>query len=309
LHNIVDADVRDEDTADATLANISTLKSELGGTLLAASHLLESPDSEDANDTLKDADHINLELDWEKGSLVGDVPLQSDAQLGTNLLSAIDKYNSLSPTGQETVFDSDNDVCRGFIRVAMDLRRPIHVVSGSQPPCVFTVTDESGSLNSLRDGERTLTSFYLPPDTVKALHVTSRTTTRDVIRSLLSKFHVADNPHKYVLYEKTLLETGAAGGCDPLSLGRVRQRRLRDEERPLLLALRWCLHDHEAAVNKRFVLQENDPGDVAWESFSLPELRNFLLILDREEAWYKKRIHDRYESTRAVMQQMLEEKK
>jgi len=44
-----------------------------------------------------------------------------------------------------------------------------------------------------------------------------------------------------------------------------------------------------------FVLQENDPGEITWDSFTYPELRNFLLILDREEAWYKKRIHEKYE--------------
>ena len=36
-------------------------------------------------------------------------------------------------------------------------------------------------------------------------------------------------------------------------------------------------------------VQENDPGEIMWEQFSLPELKNFLLILDREEAWYKRR--------------------
>jgi hypothetical protein len=38
-----------------------------------------------------------------------------------------------------------------------------------------------------------------------------------------------------------------------------------------------------------FGVQENDPGEILWEQFSLPELKNFLLILDREEAWYKRR--------------------
>ena len=39
----------------------------------------------------------------------------------------------------------------------------------------------------------------------------------------------------------------------------------------------------------KYFLQENDPGEIQWEQFSLPELKNFLLILDREEAWYKRR--------------------
>ena len=46
---------------------------------------------------------------------------------------------------------------------------------------------------------------------------------------------------------------------------------------------------HCIANGKHFFLQENDPGEIQWEQFSLPELKNFLLILDREEAWYKRR--------------------
>lgn len=53
-----------------------------------------------------------------------------------------------------------------------------------------------------------------------------------------------------------------------------------------MLAVLW-MKDPEN--NKKFVLQENDPGEIQWEQFSLPELKNFLLILDREEAWYKRR--------------------
>ena len=53
-----------------------------------------------------------------------------------------------------------------------------------------------------------------------------------------------------------------------------------------MLAVLW-MKDPDS--NKKFVLQENDPGEVQWDQFSLPELKNFLLILDREEAWYKRR--------------------
>jgi hypothetical protein len=57
---------------------------------------------------------------------------------------------------------------------------------------------------------RTLTSFYLPSDTVKVLHVEAETTTADVIRNLLKKFRVVDNPHKFALYVKRASEAGKA---------------------------------------------------------------------------------------------------
>ena len=58
-----------------------------------------------------------------------------------------------------------------------------------------------------------------------------------------------------------------------------------------------------------FVLQENDPGEIVWESFSFPELKNFLRILDREEAWYKKRIHEKYEFLQHYLQDLVEKKR
>lgn len=96
-----------------------------------------------------------------------------------------------------------------------------------------------------------------------------------------------------------------------------------DEERPLVLALVRCLQETkdeiiasesaEVDLDKRccyFVLQENDPGEmISWESFTTPELKNFLRILDREEAWYKKRIHEKYELVLQIMQRHMEEKR
>ena len=84
-------------------------------------------------------------------------------------------------------------------------------------------------------------------------------------------------------------------------------RKLKNEERPLVHALLWCKEG--LSDEKYLVLQENDPGDISWDSFSTPELKNFLLILDREEAWYKKRIHDKYEAVRVHMQALVNEKR
>ena len=87
---------------------------------------------------------------------------------------------------------SISGTCKGFIRVVLNLSRPINVLPGTKPPSVLNLTQES--LKSQAD--RTLTSFYLPPETEKTLCVTNAT--RDVIRSLLSKLRIVDNPHKYV---------------------------------------------------------------------------------------------------------------
>ena len=90
------------------------------------------------------------------------------------------------------------------------------------------------------------------------------------------------------------------------SLSRLKLRRLNEEEKPLMLALLWM---KDPDCTKKFVLQENDPGEIQWEQFSLPELKNFLLILDREEAWYKRRIHEKYENVHQTINELLLEKR
>lgn len=47
------------------------------------------------------------------------------------------------------------------------------------------------------------TSFYLPSDCVKQIHISSTTTVREVIQGLLKKFMVQDNPRKFALYRQT----------------------------------------------------------------------------------------------------------
>lgn len=47
------------------------------------------------------------------------------------------------------------------------------------------------------------TSFYLPKDTIKHLHVISLTRASEVIEALLKKFMVVDNPRKFALFERT----------------------------------------------------------------------------------------------------------
>ena len=66
--------------------------------------------------------------------------------------------------------------------------------------------------------------------------------------------------------------------------------------------------DHDYNLQPMINVQENDPGEIEWEQFSLPELKNFLLILDREEAWYKRRIHEKYETVQEEILRLLHEK-
>ncbi|OCT88893.1 hypothetical protein XELAEV_18017523mg [Xenopus laevis] len=54
-----------------------------------------------------------------------------------------------------------------------------------------------------------------------------------------------------------------------------------------------------------FVLREHETGDVMWEAFSLPELQNFLRILDKEENEQLQSLKRRYTSYRAKLEEAL----
>jgi len=212
----------------------------------------------------------------------------------------VSKYNAVMPVGQGTDWCPDKNIYSGYIRVEMNLTRPINVISGTRPPSIYNIMSED-TIN-----DRTLTTFYLPPGTEKALHITSQTTTQDVVRVLLKKFRVADNPHKYALYERNMDDTRKDSLPKSKSLSRLKLRRLNEDEKPLLLAILWM---KDSDKNTKFVMQENDPGEIQWEQFSLPELKNFLLILDREEAWYKRRIHEKYETVQQTIHELLQDKR
>ncbi|KJH52250.1 Ras association domain protein [Dictyocaulus viviparus] len=131
---------------------------------------------------------------------------------------------------------------------------------------------------------RTITSFFLPRNTVKTINIDSKTTTRQMIVTLLRKFRVADNPRKFALYECT-----HENDTDTCTLLR-KMTRIADDVCPLKVILSW----QNANSGHALVLQENDTGDILWDAFEVPELDNFLRILRMEEQQYQWQIRQRY---------------
>ncbi len=83
----------------------------------------------------------------------------------------------------------------GFIKVQFKLARPVSV-----PPPKKGSHDAGAKKAS---GVKRRTSFYLPKDASKHLHISSRTSAREVIEALLKKFTVVDNPGKFALFERS----------------------------------------------------------------------------------------------------------
>uniref|UniRef100_A0A673KUD9 Ras association domain-containing protein 5-like n=1 Tax=Sinocyclocheilus rhinocerous TaxID=307959 RepID=A0A673KUD9_9TELE len=183
----------------------------------------------------------------------------------------IDDYNSkVTENGMKL---SSDGTYTGFIKVYLKLRRPV---------TVFSVDGKSPGPCSSSDSSDNRTSFYLPSDAVKQLHISSTTMVREVIQGLLKKFMVQDNPRKFALYRLTRRDSQDLFQKLPLS------------ECPLYLRL-LAGPDLE---NLSFVLKENETGEVEWHAFSVPELQNFLIILEKEEKERMRQVEQRYAAYR-----------
>ncbi|XP_012791561.2 ras association domain-containing protein 3 [Sorex araneus] len=124
-------------------------------------------------------------------------------------------------------------------------------------------------------------------DCLNTLHISSANTVREVIEALLKKFLVTESPSKFALYKRCHRED------------QVYACKLSDREHPLYLRLVAGPRTDTLS----FVLREHEIGE--WEAFSLPELQNFLRILDKEEDDQLQSLKRRYAAYRLRLEDAL----
>ncbi|XP_046731669.1 ras association domain-containing protein 5 isoform X2 [Silurus meridionalis] len=196
----------------------------------------------------------------------------------------IEEYNStLSENGMKL---NDDGTYNGFIKVHLKLRRPVTLLSNEA-----NSSGNSDNGSAAADISEKRTSFYMPSEAVKQLHVSSTTTVREVIEGLLRKYMVQDNPLKFALYKQMHRH------------GQDLFQKLLDSEHPLVLRL-LAGPDLEKLS---FVLKENETGEVEWHAFSVPELQNFVTILVKEENERVRQVKQRYLAYRNKLEEALKE--
>uniref|UniRef100_A0A8C8VLK6 Ras association domain-containing protein 5 n=1 Tax=Pelusios castaneus TaxID=367368 RepID=A0A8C8VLK6_9SAUR len=198
----------------------------------------------------------------------------------------IDTYNS-KVTNSLLMKQNDDGTYTGFIKVHLKLRRPVTVPATIRPQSIYDALKEV----NLADMADRRTSFYLPLDAVKQLHISSLTTVSEVIQGLLKKFMVMDNPQKFALFKQMQRD------------GQVLFQKLPLTEYPLYLRL-LAGPDTDSLS---FVLKENETGEVEWDAFSIPELQNFLMILDKEEKDKIQQVQKKYNIFKQRLQETLKE--
>ncbi|XP_061314293.1 ras association domain-containing protein 1 isoform X2 [Pezoporus flaviventris] len=230
-------------------------------------------DEDDGNEQALEKDtNVDEPSEWEKAELdqaqVEQRIKEYNSQINSNLFMSLNKDGSYT----------------GFIKVQLKLVRPVSVPATKRVPALQT-----GRSGPHTQGVKRRTSFYLPKGTVKHLHILSHTRASEVIDALLRKFTVIDNPRKFALFERSEKDE------------QVYLRKLADEEQPL--RLRLLAGPSEKVLS--FVLKENETGEVNWDAFTLPELHNFLRILQREEEEHVRQLRHRYARCRQKMQEAL----
>lgn len=84
------------------------------------------------------------------------------------LAQKISKYNERivhKGSGLGIYLLEDKKTFRGFLKVHLNLTRPINVVAGVRPPSIYDIINDEETTQS----RRTLTTFYMPRDTVGSL--------------------------------------------------------------------------------------------------------------------------------------------
>nr|XP_006137292.1 ras association domain-containing protein 5 isoform X1 [Pelodiscus sinensis] len=198
----------------------------------------------------------------------------------------IDAYNT-KVTNCLLMKLNEDGTYTGFIKVHLKLRRPVTVPAGIRPQSIYDALKEV----NLAETTEKRTSFYLPLDAVTQLHISSTTTVGEVILGLLKKFMVVDNPQKFALFKEMQKD------------GQVLFQKLSLTEYPLYLRL---LAGPDTDILS-FVLKENETGEVEWDAFSIPELQNFLTILDREEKDKIQQVQRKYSNYKQRLQETLKE--
>nr|CAB3265452.1 ras association domain-containing protein 5-like [Phallusia mammillata] len=188
----------------------------------------------------------------------------------------IEEFNLTVKGSQQMTLQEDGETFRGFIRVTMNLTRPVSVMDAAK--------------TSRKNPKKS--SFYIDKGAVKALHLTSDTTAAQVVQALLTKYNISDNPMKFALFEKQFREEG-----------HVILRKMLPKERPLFLRLLW---GNGSSEKKGFILQENESRDIHWESFSVGELQMFIKILDKEENDYITEIKCKYKNRSQDIRQAID---
>ncbi|KAL8594725.1 hypothetical protein ACOMHN_051671 [Nucella lapillus] len=201
----------------------------------------------------------------------------------------IQTFNHFVP-GAALQQKEDGESFQGFLRVTLNLIRPITMELGARPPSIYELLTREHIVEQSTQH----VAFYMPRDTVKSIHISSKTTTKEVISNLLKKFHILDHPRKFAMYEQEFNEKNKL----------VKLRRLTDKDCPLVALLSW---KPEQVKHYRLVLQENETGEIVWENFSQPELKNFQIVLDREESEAIAQLQYKYRAMKRIILQRMKE--
>ncbi|CAM9877191.1 ras association domain-containing protein 1-like isoform X2 [Lampetra fluviatilis] len=195
----------------------------------------------------------------------------------------ISSFNRAAPRNAHMTLQPDGSFT-GFIEVQLKFRS----VDGSEREAgTGRESDGDGGGGGATSAARKLKRRSARSgESTKQVHLSSRTSALEVSEALVARFRSGNSLQpRFALFKCTQRD---GQGC---------HRKLGDAERPLLVRL-LAGPDPNALS---FLLQENETREVIWEAFSIPELKNFLRILEREEREHVRRVEEKFSRYRGLL--------
>ena len=197
------------------------------------------------------------------------------------LAKQIQDYNQTVKNQLKMSLHEDGVTFRGYIRVTVDLSRPVSIKKMGSKKENAVIKQQNGKEAEGSSSPELKVKLKKFDTFSKNLHLTSQTSSEDVISALLSRYKITNHIKKFALYERT-----------QKTKEHYVISRLSYNSRPLLLRL---LHGKNSPESSHtFILMENDIDGIQWEQFSNEELMSFLKIIEIEEERSKKEIEKVY---------------
>lgn len=213
-----------------------------------------------------------------------------------NVESAVLEYNKES-TGLVFTMCDDGTNFSGFVRVQINFTRPVKVASEIDDLSLRSAMSKNYISNALSNYDNnSLTKkdyFYVPSGSFTAIHIRSDTTAAELIALLLQKFNLASNIHKYSIFDQLVINDQ-----------KTVLTKINNNDFPLVITLKWGANN----LTHSFTIMENDYNEIVWEHFAVPELKNFLIILNREEEERVKQISEKYGNMIKTLSSFIENK-
>ncbi|KAF0986843.1 hypothetical protein HZS_1682 [Henneguya salminicola] len=206
----------------------------------------------------------------------------------------VKQLNDFNKTSQNTIFymNEDKKTFSGTLRIQINIRRPITVPEGVTTLnnlVLLSPTEPNNKSNPTTGLKRVRSIFYVPQGAFFSITTSSDILAPLVVEQIIKKYNIVCSPDKYCLFVQHHVENNTLIS------------RIKDNECPLINVLKWGPNDTSHIIS----FEENDSADIDWDNFQVPELKNFLQIINIYEKQHICQTEVLYEDYRNLIEVLI----